>query len=84
VNKNEQHVQSNDNISGRVESIETLQVRKSSESEHFNDNHRNPQRPAPRRNRQHNHHYGHNDFDDPNNSERSNDCRQRPAHPKNR
>jgi len=83
-NLSEQHVQSNDNICGRVESIETLQVRKSSESEHSNDNHRNPQRPTPRKNCQHNHHHGHNDFDDPNNSERSNDYRQRPAHTKNR
>jgi hypothetical protein len=30
------------NLSGRMESIKILQVRQSNESEHFNDNHRNP------------------------------------------
>jgi hypothetical protein len=50
------------NVSGRVESIETLQVRQSSESEHSNDNHRNPQRLVPRRNHLYNQHQGHNDL----------------------
>ena len=72
------------NRSGRMESIETLQIRQSSESEHSSDNHRNPQRPVPRRNRHHNQHQGHNDFDDPHDSKRSNDYRQRPVHPRNR
>jgi len=63
------------NLSGRMESIKTLQVRQSNESEHFNDNHRNPQRPVPHRNRQCIQYQGHNDFDDPNDSERSNDYR---------
>jgi len=72
------------NLSGRAESIETLQVRQFSESDHCNDNHRNPQRLVPRRNRQHNQHQGHNDFDDPNDCECSNDYRQRPVHPRNR
>jgi len=71
------------NLSGRMESLETLQVRQSSESEHSNDNHRNPQRPVPRRNRHHNQQQGHNDLVDPNGSERSNNYRQRPAHPRN-
>ena len=66
-----------------MESIKTLHVRQSNESEHSSDNHRNPQRPVPRRNRQRNQYQGHNDFDDLNDSERSNDYRQRPIHRRN-
>jgi len=72
------------NLSGRVESIETLQVKWSNESEHSSDNHRNPQRQVPHRNHQRNQHQGHNDFDDPNDSERSNDYRKKSVHPRNR
>jgi hypothetical protein len=72
------------NLSRRVESIETLQVRWSSESEHSSDNYRIPQRPVPRKNRQRNQHQGHNDFDDPNDSKHSNYYRQRPVDPRNR
>ena len=44
------------NLSRRMESIETLRVRQSSGSEHSNDNPRNPQRPIHRRNHHHNPH----------------------------
>jgi len=65
------------NLSGKVEFIETLQIRQSSESEHSNDHHRNLQRPIPRSDCQHNQHQGprncqynrnqgHHDYDDPN------------------
>ena len=39
------------NLSRRMDSIETLQVKWSSESEHSSDNYRIPQRPVPRKNR---------------------------------
>jgi len=65
------------------ESIETLQLKQYSKSEHFNNNYRNCQRPVPRKNHQHNHHQGYNDFDDPNDSEYSSNYHQRPIHPKN-
>ena len=71
------------NLFRKVEFIETLLVRQFSESEHSNDHHKNPQRPVPRRNRQYNQHQDHNDFDEPNDSERSNDYRQRPTRPRN-
>jgi septation ring formation regulator EzrA len=55
------------NISERLKSIKTLQTKQSNENEIYNDNHRNRQRLVPRKNHQHDHHQGHNEFDDPNN-----------------
>jgi hypothetical protein len=55
------------NISERLKSIKTLQTKQSNENEIYNNNHSNRQRPVPRKNHQHDHHQGHNEFDDLNN-----------------